>query len=184
MIGIIYKATSPSNKSYIGKTTKTLNQRINDHLKKSKYEDYYFSRAIKKYGILNFNWVIIESHEKETNKEIEKVLNERETYWIKKEKTYLNGYNMTKGGDGSSGLKRQFSDEHKRKLSLAHTGKKLSEEHKKKISQSERGRIFPDDVKKKLSLAKTGKNNPMYGKKLSEDHRKKLREAKILTKKL
>jgi len=178
MIGIIYKATSPSNKSYIGKTTKSLNKRINEHLNKSKYEDYYFSRAIRKHGINNFKWEEIEIVEKETTAELEKKLKDREKYWIQKEKTNITGYNMTKGGDGTAGLKRIFSEEHRKKLSLSHKGKKLSDDHKRKISEAEKGRIFPDEVKIKLSLSKKGSNNPMFGRNFSDEHRKKLKESR------
>lgn len=87
--GIIYKAISPSGKSYFGKTTKTLNRRIQHHHQSSKNPKFHFSSAIKKYGLNNFSWNIIETFEKETMEELQKILNERENFWIQKERTYL-----------------------------------------------------------------------------------------------
>lgn len=50
-------------------------------------------RAFIKYGIENFTFEVVE--ECKRNK-----LDSREQYWIKKLKSYSNGYNMTKGGQG------------------------------------------------------------------------------------
>lgn len=145
--GIIYKAISPSGKSYFGKTTKTLNRRIQYHHQKSKNPRFHFPNAIKKYGINNFLWETVETFEKESMEELQKILNERESFWIQKEKTYLReyGYNMTFGGEGLA-------------------GRKLSDEHKRKISKSEEGRVFSEELKNKLkenwnlSHFNTGKN--------------------------
>lgn len=165
--GIIYQAKSPSGKFYYGKSGKTLEERINEHNIKSKIEkNKHFYTAIRKYGINQFEWAVLEKYERETKCELNIILNERESHWIKENKSYLReyGYNMTMGGDGALGLKRIFSEEHKRKISESKKGKKLSEEHKRKISESEKGRIFPEEVKKKISKANSGENNPMYGK--------------------
>ena len=51
---------------------------------------------MKKYGIDNF-----EIKELEYLEEGGKLLSDREIYWIEKLKTFHNGYNATKGGDGS-----------------------------------------------------------------------------------
>ena len=53
--GIIYKATSPSGKVYIGQTTKSLDKRKNEHYNKAfnknvKVYNYPISRAIRKYN--------------------------------------------------------------------------------------------------------------------------------------
>ena len=66
-------------------------------------------------------------------------------------------YNMTDGGEGSSG--RIHSEETKKKLSEAHKGKTLSEKHKKKLSEVRKGRIFSEEHKRKLSESKKGKTN-------------------------
>ncbi len=96
----IYTITNNiNNKKYVGKTSRTLKERINEHRQiassnsKSKGAIHH---AISKYGIENFSIKCIE--ECDTNRE-----NEREIYWIKMLETHVQygkGYNMTKGGDG------------------------------------------------------------------------------------
>lgn len=60
-------------------------------------------------------------------------------------------------GKLSPNYQREFSKEHRKNISISHTGKKLSESHKKKISSRTRG-----------------KKNPMYGKTHTEEARKKI----------
>ena len=52
-------------------------------------------RAIRKYGVENFIFEVIEECKIEE-------LNQKEEYWIKKYDTFFNGYNQTLGGDSSS----------------------------------------------------------------------------------
>ena len=184
--GIIYKAISPSNKSYFGKTTRTLNERIREHKQKSNYEKFHFSYAIQKYGSKGFFWDIIETHERESIEELQKILNEREKFWIKNQKTYLReyGYNMTDGGEGTAGLKRTFSEEHRKKLSISHLGKKFTQEHRDNIGKSEEGRVFSEKHKEKLKLGKEGDKNPMFGKTPSLETKEKLKKASENAKKV
>ena len=93
--GIIYCAHCIiSSKKYIGQTINDLNVRKNKHktasLKYKKRNKFY--SAIKKYGIDNFIWGIIE----EVNV---KELDEREKYWIEHFSTFKSGYNSTLGGE-------------------------------------------------------------------------------------
>ena len=94
-MGIIYCAHCIVNdKKYIGQTINTLNIRKNKHKNasmRSKKRNKFYS-AIKKYGINNFIWGIIE----EVN--IEK-MDEREKYWIDHFSTFMCGYNSTLGGE-------------------------------------------------------------------------------------
>lgn len=94
-MGLIYKITNNINgKSYIGQTQLSLKKRWDEHIRASKIYDYKFYRAIRKYGIECFSQEIIEEVPN-------KLLNEREIYWIAFYDTYKNGYNSTLGGDGS-----------------------------------------------------------------------------------
>lgn len=68
-----------------------------------------------------------------------------------------------------------LSDEHKRKIGLAHKGKKLSDGTKRKISESRKGKPstfkgkkHSDATKKKMSDAKRGDKHPNYGKRGAE----------------
>lgn len=98
MNGLIYKITNNlSGKSYIGQTTKTLEERFNQHIKDSKYshtERRPLYEAFNKYGIENFSIELIEECEIS-------ILNAKEIYWIGYYHTYTSGYNATYGGDGN-----------------------------------------------------------------------------------
>lgn len=98
--GLIYKFTNKiNNKNYIGQTTCKLQDRIDKHLKDSKTDNLYFHKALKKYGINNFNIEILE------DKIPLSILDEREIYWIKFYDSYYTsgkGYNLTKGGKWST----------------------------------------------------------------------------------
>lgn len=98
-MGYIYKITNKiNNKSYIGKTTKTIEERWKEHLDESFNNSYYLiHKAIRKYGVENF---IIDQIEECSND----ILSQREQYWIKILNTYYKnnyGYNMTLGGEGA-----------------------------------------------------------------------------------
>jgi len=78
--------------------------------------------------------------------------------------------------------RKSFTKETKRKLSLAHKGKKLSEEHKRKMSLAHKGKKCLEATKKKMSLAHKGRiitwGNKISiankGKKLLEETKRKL----------
>lgn len=97
-IGYIYKITNKINgKLYIGQTTKTIEKRWQTHktdaLRNNK-RDYPLYRAMRKYGIENFEICLVEECP------IDK-LDEREIYWIKYyNSTKANGYNISLGGKG------------------------------------------------------------------------------------
>ncbi|MCK4815592.1 GIY-YIG nuclease family protein [bacterium] len=152
---IIYKVTNIiTNKVYIGQTIQKLHARRSDHIRKAiKYNSkIYFHNALRKYGIDNFKWEIIDISDN-----VEKLYN-KEKYWIK----YFNstnkniGYNMTTGGDHYV-----FSKEIRKKIGLAGLGRKKSQEEKELM----RHRML-------------GANNHLYGKKLSEETKKKISESR------
>ena len=146
MKSIIYKVINlHNNKIYIGQTTKKLRQRKNEHYTKAykRNLNYKFHNALRKYGWNSFIWEILE--------EVDSInANDRETFWISKFKSKDCGYNMTDGGDRGT-LGRKCTEETKRKISIANTGK-----------------IWSEDELKRLSFAVKGKKNGMYGKKHTE----------------
>jgi len=101
MYGIIYRIKNRINKkSYIGQTTMPLLRRLKGHLKDVEKDSMlYFHKALKKYGIENFD--IFTLYECNNHKE----LNEKEIHYIKKYKTFNKrfGYNLTQGGAGIRG---------------------------------------------------------------------------------
>lgn len=100
--GYIYCLTNKVNgKKYIGQTNRSINERYNEHIRKSRYnrDNQYLYTAMKKYGKDNF---IITEVEKvtEINKNLlSQKLNQREIFYIDSLKTRKPcGYNMTDGG--------------------------------------------------------------------------------------
>jgi|AntAceMinimDraft_18_1070375.scaffolds.fasta_scaffold03693_9 group I intron endonuclease len=169
--GIIYCATSPSQKKYYGFSF-NFEKRKKEHLRASKKsKNSIFYKAINKYGFENFYWEIKESFENKNKEILKELLRKKESYWIRKDKTFMpNGYNMTLGGDGGDTLSNHPNIKLiGRKISKKNTGKRRSKETKKKISDAKKGVIFSEETKKKMSIqAKRRMNKPEEKKRLSE----------------
>lgn len=90
----IYKITNKiNNKSYIGYSN-NIERRWQEHMTRYNCQQEYnkvLYKAIRKYGLSNFSFEVIEETEN---------LQEREKYWIKYYDTFNHGYNETLGGDG------------------------------------------------------------------------------------
>lgn len=132
-IGIIYKVTSPSKKSYFGRSINPLSKRKYHHLTSARNgSELYFHRAIRKYGGCNFTWEIIEKIKNEDKEDLINILNEKEIGYIKKYNTLSpNGYNLTKGGGNYGGNgetlgRKQPLDEIRRRAE-SNRGKKRTE---------------------------------------------------------
>ena len=101
----IYKITNNINgKIYIGKTMRSIKQRWKEHLaniKKEECKNRPLYRAINKYGAENFSIEKIEECS-------DIILSDREKYWIEYYNSFKNGYNATKGGDGSPYIDRKL----------------------------------------------------------------------------
>lgn len=97
MIGI-YKVTNKiNNKVYIGQSINIENrfQQHKNNCLNENLKDYNtkFYRALRKYGVENFTFEIIEEL-----KDKEK-LNEREKYWVSFYNSFKEGYNSNTGGE-------------------------------------------------------------------------------------
>ena len=93
-----------NNKCYIGQT-RNIQKRWNRHRtapfnKNDNAYDYPLYRAIRKYGLENFSFEILE----ECNVQD---LNERERFYIDYYDTYFNGYNQTLGGDSKAVVNKE-----------------------------------------------------------------------------
>ena len=94
----IYKIQNLINgKIYIGQSV-DIQYRFKNHKSesfnpKSNAYDTAIHRAIRKYGVDNFSFDIIEECDQEK-------LREREIYWIDYYQSFGNGYNLTSGGEG------------------------------------------------------------------------------------
>ena len=101
----IYKHTSPSGKSYIGKTKSTLAARLREHVAMAKFgSTYKFHAALRKYTAEQFTSTVIVSNVPHW------AVNAFEKYWINYYNTYKNGYNMTEGGEGRSFISEYQKD--------------------------------------------------------------------------
>lgn len=130
---VIYRATNKLNgKSYIGFTSRTLEERLREHKKESqrKITKTHFHSAIRKYGIESFSFEMLEEGE---DQRIGK--DSRESHWI----GILNpAYNKTLGGDGFLG--RRNTPQQSLNQSTRQTGIKRSETFKRDQSSRMKGK--------------------------------------------
>lgn len=168
-----------TGKLYVGKTD-NVDRRLKDHLKiarggKQKYPNSYFylHAAINKYGFDNFLIKTVAE-----NLSDEKLAFELEKMWIfSLKQSGYDLYNLTDGGDGTSGHK--ISEEGRRKMSKAHLGKEpwnigkttpLVVRVKQSKSAINRFKNNPHPTKGKIS--------PFKGKKRSEEFKIKISNTK------
>ena len=124
---IIYKISFLNNpKVYIGQTN-SLRRRYNEykcHLNNSSKKNWKIHNALRKYGIENAIFEVIATC-LINNKDC---ANQAEIALIEQYDSFENGYNMTVGGGGHSGLKgenhplwgKKHSEEAKNKMRLSH----------------------------------------------------------------
>jgi len=185
----IYKIVNKINgKVYIGQSV-NIYRRLTAHKNWKKRSTSAIGQAIIKYGIDNFEYIILEVCDKE-------LLNQQEKHWILENNSLSPlGYNLATGG----GSEFTYSDESKERMRMAQTGKKQSqetinkrfttiqkngryrqtEEHKAKIAELTRNRVWSEESKEKMSKAKKGQASWNKGKKLSKEHIEKTRLKKI-----
>jgi len=95
-MGCVYKLTSPTGRSYIGKTSGTAKNRFVQHVftAEIRREKTQLSRAIRKFGSESFKVRTLRRSKSVTK------LDQWEKRYISKYETFTNGYNMTQGGEG------------------------------------------------------------------------------------
>lgn len=135
-MGEIYIAENKLNGMiYVGKTTKNILIRKNDHKTKASrgVNNLRFHNAIRKYGFRNFKWRVLERCD-------DSLLDEREIYYIDlyKSNDKKFGYNMTAGGDNDP------------KCNL---GRKFSKEHRANIGKATANRVITTEIRKNMSIA-------------------------------
>jgi hypothetical protein len=186
----IYRATNTVNgKVYIGFTAHWP-QRINGHNYDRRYgnaENKAFYNAIKKHGWDAFVWDALYQ-----SQDFEHTLKVMEPHFINEYRSWVgfedcNGYNITRGGEGTTGWKRspELIESHKQQLK----GRKQSKEHALKKYESAKknnggispfsftGRTHKDESKQKSRIA-------MLGKPKSDSHKQSMRNRPQDTKTL
>src|ERR1035437_892523 len=159
-----YKITNLINKKiYIGKAA-NIQKRWSQHKTAAKNQEpndfAILHRAMNKYGFDNFIVEQLTQHEKEEDALAQEIL------FISQFNTQNRaiGYNLTEGGDGSSGYKH--SEEAKIKMSEAKNGVYIGK------NNPFYGKSHSAETCEFLSQKagnRTGENNPFYGKSHSEE---------------
>ena len=149
MTGIYAVKNRLSGIMYIGKCEDDFDRRFREH-KRGFKSNVHLQRAIKKYGIENFDFIILE----ECNPDL---CVQKEIYWIKYFRDCGNTlYNIAEGGNGGNTRIGMTKEEYESYL------EKIRRPRSEKFKQEQSERF-------------SGKNNPMYNKKITEDTRKKLK---------
>ena len=170
----------------MGKAKNSLKERQKAHQRNAvKGVDYFFYRAIRKYGWDSFEWEILEDSIPDT-----KMLSERERYHITRLRANNPnfGYNLTAGGDGEdtfSGLTSEQQEIRRQHCRDASTGRHaLTPEGRERIR---RHMIGDNPMKTKKGVIAMlasrvytrGPDHPSYGRHLSEEQKKRLSEVRI-----
>jgi group I intron endonuclease len=178
---LIYRATSPSGKVYVGLTCNSLRRRIQHHMGEARRGGrFVFHAALRKYGSAMV-WDVLEevgSYEEACA---------REHHWVVLLEAHVpgKGYNGTLGGDGG----QRPSEATRAKLSMAARGRPQSEESRRRRSETMKGRVHTREALAKISAANRGKKRSAetrrklseahVGKRLSEETLQKLRDREF-----
>lgn len=171
----IYMHITPSNKKYIGITSKDLDERFGSN--GCLYRNQIFGRAIKKYGWDNIEHIIMAQNL--TKDEAKKLEIELIAKYNTTNPRY--GYNISIGGDIPVILGEHHTEETKQKIGKANSVKVRSLETRKRISESvkalwqtfeyqekQRKRVVSDVSKQKMSYSHKGKKH-------TEEQKEKIR---------
>ena len=170
--------------NYIYITTNLINRKqyVGDHSTNNLNDNYlgsgrpYFIRAIQKYGKENFKKEILEYFD--TKKE---AFNAQRKYINKFNTLIPSGYNISPSG--GLGVKKCFhpnkklSEEHKRKISNALSGRKLTKEHIKNLKGKNIGKKHSLKQNKQHNIVISGKNHPYFRKHRNEETKRKISES-------
>ena len=177
-MGVIYVARCKVNdKPYVGQTRGVMKSRRRAHEREAaKGSRFAFHCALCKYGFNNFEWKVV-AREDDLDE-----LNDAEQVYIKLLKAKVpNGYNLTDGGNNY-----ERSEEHKRKVSVLLTGRKLSDETRQKMrkpkteeAKRKMRKPKPEGFGDKVSRARKGKPSSLRGTRVSVESNRLRREAAL-----
>lgn len=149
--GVVYMLVSPSGKKYIGRTIDFKRRMRRYASEKTQKTPIYLE--VQKYGFENFQVEILFGVEGE-RKEVEQMLNEKEAYFIDKER--IENLLNEQIRDGRI---REFklSETTKEKMSKAHLGKKHSKKSREKRAKEnayQAKKVHSEQLKKTFSTLK------------------------------
>jgi group I intron endonuclease len=178
---IVYRALNKINcKSYVGITQQDLSKRVSSHCRAKSF----FGRAIRKYGLENFEWYVLEDNLDKEDAFL------AEEWFIRYYRSFwkLNGYNLTYGGDGIFGYKFVVDEnwsskrpEVRRKISQSvrknskMRGNTHTKNAKRKISEAAKNMWKMDGYKENFARKMSGNKHPMYGKHHTNEAKEKIR---------
>ena len=171
----VYVLTSPSGKRYVGKSV-NLRERLRAY--ERKHANVKKQPALWK-ALCKYPWDqwTVEYELKPVD-----ALDDAEIATIARYNTYHGpGYNLTKGGDGISGVK--LSAAHRAKISAASRGRTHSADTRAKIGAASKGRKCSAATRAKLSAANKGyKHSAESRRKMSASHTGKKLSAETIAK--
>lgn len=155
-MAIVYWIRRPEHtdiftQGYVGVSSRSLEDRIAEHIKTSKENGkrvYVVHKAIRSIGIENLTYSTVLVGEEDYCYDVERKL--RPTRSI--------GWNLAEGGSKPPPkLGFEHSDESKEKISTIWKGKKRSSESVQRSAESRRGTKMPEHVRQKLLAANIGR---------------------------
>lgn len=154
---IVYIATFPNGKRYIGATSQGLDKRKGDHLSASKAGvRNKFYNAIRKHGFENVTWEIHSFHD--TSEDMFAM----ERHLISVLNAQKHGYNSTTGGEGVPG--RIFTEHDREKIGIA---------------QRKRFKCDQQRERSRLGMLEWIRENPDIHKKHSERRASTIRKVEV-----
>ena len=175
--GVVYRLVNrETGQSYVGRTF---------NFKKRLWEHNYLAKrasgitlerpiikAIREFGMNAFEPEVLYEAEGPNRDEVDRILDEKEKYFIEKYDSISNGYNLTVGGKGTIGYTQSQATKDKR--NKANTGKKRSQEYKifmSKLMKGKPGHKQSEEVRRRIS-------NKLKGIPKTDSHRRNAAEAK------
>lgn len=182
VLGEVYLITCLiTGKQYVGITIRGYLNRWKKHLAQSKTKGTGLHEDIHKYGEDAFKIEVLESKQYANRDRLAKWLFNRERFWISHLDTYLNGYNLTEGGDGVAGAHkskviRNLMREMMKDLYERHPEEKFNRtrraheearkpENRKRMSELQKKRyeeMTEEERLEHIERTKQGLDNPSY----------------------
>ena len=185
---IIYRIFNKEDQtSYIGQTKQPLKQRLRDHIRKAIYrgKNNKLSQAIRECGVEMFDieeLFFIGPFDYPDSKELQRVIDEKEIYFINKYNSVEEGYNTRKGGQGFTERKSLSPEERAKKEAEHYTKKrerqkKYYEENKEEIlARRKKPNIYS---KKRARQIQRALDNPEQAEIKSQKHKEYMKKRNV-----